>query len=171
MIYYFVVPYFETPDWCLQYFKRDDTPAVNASILVPCQEAYGGVIRYSDFPKLIPIVCSSLDLFCLINLCLFRLYKQKWKVLSRSDKIRNYIFAGIMLVCGADVIRCAITYSYPYLNNLCRPWVCVIFFSSIRSNLKSVIYDFKDSIVVLLCIFLYIMYFSAIGYFIMEGTF
>lgn len=57
------------------------------------------------------------------------------------------------------------------MNNLCRPWVCVIFFSSIRQNLKSVIYDFKDSIVVLACIFVYIGYFAAIGYFIVDGTF
>ena len=75
------------------------------------------------------------------------------------------------MLCSADVIRAAITYSYPYVNNLCRPWVCIIFFSSIRQNLKSVAYDFKDSIVVLACIFMYIAYFSAIGFFIVEGTF
>ena len=75
-----------------------------------------------------------------------------------------------MLVCSIDVIRAAIFYQYPYVNNLCRPWVCVIFFSSIRQNLKSVVYDFKDSIIVLMCIFIYIMYFAAIGYFILEGT-
>ena len=32
-------------------------------------------------------------------------------------------------------------------------------------------YDFKDSIVVLACIFLYIAYFAAIGFFIVEATF
>lgn len=48
--------------------------------------------------------------------------------------------------------------------------MCVIFFGSIRQNLKSVVYDFKDSIIVLMCIFIYIMYFAAIGFFILEGT-
>ena len=47
----------------------------------------------------------------------------------------------------------------------------LIFFSSIRQNLKSVLYDFKDSLIVLASIFIYICYFSAIGYFILEGTF
>ena len=36
VIYYFIVPYFETPDWCLKYFKSDDTPSVDG-IFVPCQ--------------------------------------------------------------------------------------------------------------------------------------
>ena len=35
VIYYFIVPYFETPDWCLQYFIRDNTPSVDG-IFVPC---------------------------------------------------------------------------------------------------------------------------------------
>ena len=74
VIYYFIVPLFETPDWCLRYYKRDDTPSVDG-IFVPCQKAFNGDVRYSDLPKLIPIVCSSLDLFCLISLCAFRLYK------------------------------------------------------------------------------------------------
>ena len=122
-------------------------------------------------PKLIPVVCSSLDLTCLIIMCSYRLYKQKWRRLSKSEKIYNYFFFGVQIICAADVIRAAITYSYPYINNLCRPWQCVIFFSSIRQNLKSVMYDFKDSIVVLACIFLYIAYFAAIGFFIVEATF
>ena len=131
VIYYFIVPYFETPDWCLQYFKSDDTPSVDG-IFVPCQQAYNGVVRYSNLPKLIPIVCSSLDLFCLFNLCIFRCYKQKWRRLTKHDKIRNWLFFIIMVVCSIDVIRAAVFYQYPYVNNLCRPWVCVIFFGSIR---------------------------------------
>ena len=35
VLYYFVVPYFETPDWCLKYFKREDTPSI-LGIFVPC---------------------------------------------------------------------------------------------------------------------------------------
>lgn len=35
VIYYFIVPYFETPDWCLKYFQRNDTPSVDG-IFVPC---------------------------------------------------------------------------------------------------------------------------------------
>ena len=49
--------------------------------------------------------------------------------------------------------------------------MCILFFNSIRQNIKSIAYDFKDSIVVLACIFIYIGYFAIIGYFILEGTF
>ena len=74
VIYYFIVPYFEKPDWCLRYFKQEDTPSVDG-IFVQCQEAYNGIVKYSDLPKLIPIVCSTVDLLCLFNLCIYRLYK------------------------------------------------------------------------------------------------
>ena len=131
VVYYFIVPYFETPDWCLKYFKRDDTPPVD-EFFVPCYNAMNGEVKYSDMPKLNPVICSSLDLFCLLNLCVYRMYKQKWRTLGKWDKLRNWIFVAIMLICSADVIRAAVFYQYPYVNNLCRPWVCIIFFSSIR---------------------------------------
>ena len=171
VIYYLIEPYFETPDWCLRYFKQEHAPPVDG-VFVQCQEAYSGIIKYSDLPKLIPIVCSTVDLLCLVSLCLYRMYKQKWRKLGQWDQIRNWVFLTIMLICSADLIRAALFYHYPYVNNLCRPWVCIIFFSSIRQNLKSVVYDFKDSFIILSCIFLlYIAYFSAIGFFFLEGTF
>lgn len=76
-----------------------------------------------------------------------------------------------MVVCVIDLIRAAVYYGYPFVNNLFRPWISIIFFASIRQNLKSVIFDFKDSLVVLMCIFLYVAYFSVIGFFIVEATF
>ena len=104
-------------------------------------------------------------------MCVYRMQKAKFRKLARNDTIRNWVYFVIMIICIGDLTKSAIMYSYPYFNNLFRPWICVISFSSMRQNLKSVIFDFKDSIVVLICIFLYITYFAVIGYFIVEGTF
>ena len=46
----------------------------------------------------------------------------------------------------------------------------MVFFSTIRENLKTLLNDFKDSMVVLLSILVYILYFSAVGLFIFDGT-
>lgn len=91
VIYYFITPYFETPDWCLKYFKRDDTPSVDG-LFVPCQDAEHGIVRYSNLPKVIPLVSSSVDLFCLLCLCLFRYFQFKWRRLTRAEKVGNWIF-------------------------------------------------------------------------------
>ena len=79
-VYLFIVPYLESPDWCLRYFKSDDTPSVDG-IFVPCQEACGGIILYSNLPKLIPVVSSSLDILCLTGMCIFRFQKGSWRKL------------------------------------------------------------------------------------------
>ena len=75
------------------------------------------------------------------------------------------------MVCAIDSVYAAIVCKYPYINNLLRPAVCVIFFSSVSTNLKSVLFDFRDSVVVLSFIFVYIAYFAAVGMFIFEGTY
>jgi len=80
------------------------------------------------------------------------------------------MFYLTITICAADDIKALITFSYPLINYLLRPVVCIIFFSQLRSNLKSVALDLKDSIVVLFCIFAYIMYFAAVGMFIFDGT-
>jgi two pore calcium channel protein, plant len=60
---------------------------------------------------------------------------------------------------------------YPYLTNFLRPVVVIIFMSSIRSNLKSVAYDLKDSITVLAIIFAFIGFFTFSGYFLFQGSY
>ena len=102
---------------------------------------------------------------------LYRLQKAKFRKMQRNDTIRNWIYFVIMVLCIVDLIVATIMYRYPYFNNLCRPWICILSFNSMRQNLKNVVWDFKDSIVILICIFLFLTYFAVIGFFICEGTF
>ena len=113
---------------------------------------------------------ASVDVVCLLCLCVFRCFKRTWRKLSRGDRCRDYVFSLTILICAADSVRGAITCRYPYINNLLRPTVCVIFFSSVSTNLKSVLFDFRESLVILTCIFVYLLYFAAVGMFIFEGT-
>ena len=100
----------------------------------------------------------------------FKCFKMSWKRTSGSEKARIWGFIAIELVCIADLAEAGYYFRYPYVNNLLRPVVVVVFFSTIRENLKTLAKDFKDSLVVLSSILLYILYFSAVGLFIFQGT-
>ena len=79
----------------------------------------------------------------------FKCFKMSWKRTSGSEKARIWGFIAIELVCIADLAEAGYYFRYPYVNNLLRPVVVVVFFSTIRENLKTLANDFKDSLVVL----------------------
>ena len=62
-------------------------------------------------------------------------------------------------------------YDFTYVNSLMRPVVIVLFFPSIRANLKVVLIDFKDSVMILISIIITILYFAAFGMYMYQGTF
>ena len=62
-------------------------------------------------------------------------------------------------------------YDFTYVNSLMRPIVIILFFPSIRANLKVVLNDFKDSVMILLSIIVTILYFAAFGMYMYQGTF
>ena len=168
VFYFLIIPMLETPNWCLDWFRADRHKL--PGICIPCQEAYGGIIRYSNLPKLQPAVAYSIDVCCLVVLGVFKCFKLSWKRTSGTEKARIWGFILIELVCIGDLAAAGYTFSYPYLNNLLRPVVVVVFFSTIRENLRTLANDFKDSLIVLLSILAYIGYFSAVGLFIFRGT-
>ena len=168
VFYFLVVPMLETPNWCLDWFRPDRHKL--PGICIPCQEAQGGIIRYSGLPKLQPAVSYSIDIFCLIVLGVFKAFKMSWKKTAGSEKARIWGFLAVELVCIADLVHAGYYFRYPFINNLLRPVVVVVFFSTIRENLKTLAKDLKDSLVILASILVYILYFSAVGLFIFQGT-
>ena len=89
-----------------------------------------------------------------------------WRAQSKKDRNRTIALVVLLLVCLTDISVSMVRERYPYLTNFLRPIVCMIFLSSIRSNLKSVVYDIKDSLTVLIIIFSFIGFFSFAGYFL-----
>ena len=72
----------------------------------------------------------------------------------------------MIIICITDLVFSTVNFTYPYINNLMRPAVVVVFFSTIRENLKTLARDFIDSLVILATILIYILYFSSVGIFI-----
>ena len=123
-------------------------------------------------PKIKPYISAALDIFCLAYLCLYRFLKATWtEKPSRKRKIHNLGFTILSIISTIDLIYCAIGIEYAYINNFLRPIIVILFFSSIRVNLMLIWHDFRDSLLILISIFAFIMFFSALGLFIFQGTF
>ena len=94
-----------------------------------------------------------------------------WMKTTRKDKLMNWLLAIVVALCIASNVRGVLEYDFTYVNSLMHPVVIVLFFPSIRANLRIVLIDFKDSFMILSCIIVMILYFAAFGMYIYQGTF
>ena len=70
-----------------------------------------------------------MDLVCISFLAYFRLYKSKWRVLSKSDRMRTALLITLFGICFLDITINIIRERYPYITNFLRPIVVAIFLS------------------------------------------
>jgi len=77
----------------------------------------------------------------------------------------------IYFVCTVDLIQSCFRRGFPFVENFLRPVIVLIILSQIRSNMKGILFDIKDSAVVMICIFSYVAFFSIVGFFMFRSSF
>ena len=168
-LYFFFIPLIESPEWCLKYYSTHDIPDTkwtdyfNYDPFLPCELAVNGIVKFSGIPKTKPIISACFDVVCLAYLCTFRFYKMTWMRTTRKDKIENGILGVVICICIFSNVKGVLEYNFTYINSMMRPIVIILFFPSIRANLKVVLIDFKDSVMILISILITILYFAAMG--------
>jgi two pore calcium channel protein len=75
----------------------------------------------------------------------------------------------LYVLCVSDLIITMVIVRAPVINNFMKPLTVLLFLPTIRQYLKTVLYDLKDSLVVLLIIFAFIFFFAFSGYFLFQG--
>ena len=166
IIYYFVVPFFQTPQWCLNYFQDD-----GLKLILNCHEVDGGSIKYSNLPQLAPWLTNVTDFLCLFSITFYFWFKITWREISQRSKVRLGILTAIFAFSTIDLATSTIREKYPYFSNFMRPIVIMIMMSQVRATTKSVILNVKDSLTVITMIFLYITFFSVVGVFLFKDTY
>ena len=76
----------------------------------------------------------------------------------------------LYIICVTDLIITMVVIRAPTINNFLKPFTVLLFLPTIRQNMKTVIYDLKDSLVVLVIIFGFIFFFAFTGFFLFQGT-
>ena len=172
LIYFVIVPYLYTPSWCLQYFKdQGDQDQIGFTYNCHLVVLDGGLVPYSNMPKLAPWLTAIIDVICLSYLTFYRMYKLKWRKMTKKGTVRNYALVIILVVSITDHVL-GLIFSYNSLVSLLlRPLVVYIFFSSVRNNLWMIAYTCKDTGIILVTILSYVMLFSVFSYYLFRNDF
>lgn len=164
-LYYFVIPFLQTPDWCIKYYRDLDAD----TWVYNCHAVDNGTILYSDLPKLSPWITCSLDIICLGFLVFFMWFKTTWRMITKHGRMRLFLLTTIYVVCIGDLIFALLRHGFPFVTNFSRPVVVLIYLSSQRNQMKNIfVYVLKDISIVLMTIFIYIFVFAMMFFFLYE---
>jgi hypothetical protein len=75
-IYFLIVPFLQTPGWCIAYFKAQDS---QIHWVYNCRAVDDGHILYSNLPKFNPILLACIDFTCIGSLVFYMWYKTTWR--------------------------------------------------------------------------------------------
>lgn len=173
-----VVPFLQTPDWCTNgwanYCEENGIKNYRTNFVYHCEFVSTGTtpklnLQFSKFPDVAPLYTGTTDILCLLTLCFFRCYKQKWRRMSRKNTRRTQALCIISACCIVDNIWAIYSNNYAFFAAFLKPVVVLIFSSSIRGTLRQVAFNAKDSITVILAIILYIFFYSIVGYYMFRG--
>lgn len=118
-----------------------------------------------------PWAFNLIDFFCLLSMCFSYWFKLTWKKISKRSKMRLAGMTLIFLLSTIDLIFSSIKDNYPYFSNLMRPVVVMIMMRQVRQAFLSILLDIKDSLTILLAIFVYILFFSIFAEFLFKDSF
>ena len=176
--YLFITPLCLAPSWCLTYYNIPGNEPKNDSwLFLDCKDAYDGEIMFSQIPKIKPQYSGAIDILCLSYLCVYRLLKDSWtdpdieKERTKRRRLNNWIFTVVCVMCMMDLIYNCFNLEYAYLNAFLRPVIATLFIRSIRTNLNIIWHTFKDSLMILCTIFVFILLFASLALFLFQGSF
>ena len=115
-----------------------------------------------------------MDIVCLMFFVFQKYFRTTWiQSVSKFYKLRFAILLVISAVTVFDLILSAIIESPPYTSNAFRPITFLLFSQNARGNMKFIALLIKDSAIIFMSIFVYVFFFSLVGFFLfhsgMEG--
>ena len=117
-----------------------------------------------------PFFTTCLDVMCVCFLGYVKYHKTLWREQTKKDKVRHIALGFIFGLSLADLIVSIILLKQPIISAFLRPLVLASCMASVRSNFMTLVHDIKDSSVILLSIFLFVLVYSVLGHFVFEFT-
>ena len=72
--YFLVVPFHQSPNWCLEFYNNDPRKIPNFGVLDCDVVSTATGYRYSSIPTFSPLVTAFIDMVCLAAFCVFAYY-------------------------------------------------------------------------------------------------
>ena len=164
MLYITIIPFLETPMWCLRKIKESEN-FERGTVILDCHNMG---VPFSRNPTLSPVFIAFLDFTCLSYFVFIRWFKTKWRTDSRKDRIQNIILAISVSCIVVDSTIAMALFTKPFVTCIMRPIVFGSFIHLMRQNMKHFYNDLMDSGTILIYIFIFISAYSVIGYFLFR---
>ena len=138
-----------------------------ATPVLSCQD-YG--IPNSNTLYLVPTYTSMLDCACILYFFFSRWNRTRWAVKNKFDRNVNIVMIVTFVMMLGDLIYAIISMRRPFYSGLLRPIIVGCFLHSVRINAINLLYDLKDSTVIILGILMFIFVYANIGNFIFRSN-
>ena len=102
IIYFVIVPFLWTPDWCALNITDESIQTLTMKCYRVKVGDPGYSVPYSNLPKLRPFVVAIIDFTCLGYLTFYRFFKLKWRHMNKPDRARNYALVVILVISTID---------------------------------------------------------------------
>lgn len=174
VFYIIIVPLIMPAGWCLNALEDERGHLPRNGIFLACGKVSAEQgIPYSRVPMATPSFIAASDILCLLIFSFIKGLQYKRRNPTRYIKYRELVFSILVLVSLVDIIYCLVRFEHQWLSNLLRPIVFILLYRSQQDFFVDIGLNIKDSSAMLLCIFVWVAYFAAIGNFlfgnIMEG--
>ena len=94
----------------------------------------------------------------------------KKRKLDKSTQVRDIIFFGAAIIALIDIIVCLVTFRKGYIADLLRPFIIILCYRSQQKFFVLVMHNIKDSIAMIVCILVWVLYFALLAQFIFAST-
>ena len=132
-IYILVLPFLETPSWCINKHKDDSKWERKSFKSLNC-EHFG--IPYSKNPTLSPITIVMMEFICIGFIGFFRWFKTLWGTTRRDHWMTNIVLGLAMTTVIVDNIVSIFVFRRAFLANLMRPIIFGQFLHLVRLNAR-----------------------------------
>ena len=126
----------------------------------------------SGAPNLSPYIIGPSDILVVTYFLVYQIFKYKSRMThTRIERIRFIALMVCICLSICTSIYNILTFSHARYIDILRPFLIVLMFRSQRSTTKLLCLNIKDSLVILSCIFLFMVYWSYTLYVIFQRSF
>ena len=182
-VLYLIMPFFCAPSWCIDkiYEKDEDGNLINDydysdGIWLDCLKVSRCHINqkliypYSRLPMAKPAFTASLGFLCLVAFTIIKIIRLRPRMHVREIIIRDTIFFGMVGAAFLDYLIALILKIEHYWADLLRPFIVIACYRTQLDFFILVVKNLKDSSVLLITMFVWVVFFALFGMYLFENT-
>lgn len=165
---------FEQPAFCLDIIKKKAADPNNSDFMNfderICNDNELNYTCWDIIPKFTPAVTRPIEIGCLILLLVIQLIRNQYLEFDKDSKWSWYAQCFLTFVAILDIAIETAMGKFPWVAAFIRPIFLIAQFRQLRSYVERYVRVMFVSVPIVVLLFLFIFYFSAIGMQLFAGT-